>query len=99
MVELLISFKISAILLLDNIVKLMLIKINQHSMEPVKRIIQLLKLVLLIYNILVTIKILKNYHHHFHILGELCDNFRGMYECGFGYRKCLAKRCYGYLST
>ena len=29
--------------------------------------------------------------------GELCDPNRAYYECGFGYRKCLAKRCYGFL--
>ncbi|CDW80572.1 UNKNOWN [Stylonychia lemnae] len=29
--------------------------------------------------------------------GELCDERRALFECGFGYRKCMAKRCYGYL--
>eukprot|EP00347_Sterkiella_histriomuscorum_P012136 403369758 len=29
--------------------------------------------------------------------GEICDERRAFYECGFGYRKCLARRCYGYL--
>ena len=29
--------------------------------------------------------------------GELCDPNRAFYECGFGYRKCLSRRCYGYL--
>ena len=31
------------------------------------------------------------------ILGEVCDDRRAFYECGFGYRKCMADRCYGYL--
>ena len=30
--------------------------------------------------------------------GELCDPNRAFYECGFGYKKCLAKRCYGFLA-
>jgi len=30
--------------------------------------------------------------------GELCDPNRAFYECGFGYKKCMAKRCYGYLA-
>lgn len=30
--------------------------------------------------------------------GELCDPNRAFYECGFGYRKCLVSRCYGYLT-
>lgn len=30
--------------------------------------------------------------------GELCDQNRAFYECGFGYRKCLARRCYGFLA-
>jgi len=31
------------------------------------------------------------------IIGELCDERRALFECGFGYRKCMANRCYGYL--
>lgn len=33
----------------------------------------------------------------FMIIGELCDERRALFECGFGYRKCMANRCYGYL--
>ena len=29
---------------------------------------------------------------------ELCDPNRAFFECGFGYRKCLAMRCYGFLA-
>jgi hypothetical protein len=30
--------------------------------------------------------------------GELCDPNRAFYECGFGYKKCVAMRCYGFLA-
>lgn len=46
---------------------------------------------------LITFKITRVFNSNVFV-GELCDERRAFYECGFGYHKCLARRCYGYLA-
>lgn len=73
-----------------NTVNLILTQQPTRTLAHARRIHPVLSTSLRTFNFQVRWKLVNH-------IGELCDENRAFYECGFGYRKCIAMRCVGNL--